>query len=127
VMSMSEAIAKKSITSNVPPDKLKKNFSDIANVTYSNLSADQVAFYGNFFAKVRNESAFNFTYIGEVNGTNKQKIRLYNLKVSGLFIQASFGKNYEMKNFDLCMLFDGNGNYLKELAEEGLYKSYCGR
>lgn len=116
VMNLAEKIVKESITSKV-------SFYDIAIKKYKilrDLGAVQVAPYGNFFVQVENKDAFSFVDLGEI-----QKIHLYNLKVSGLSIEASSGNSYEKRNFDLCMLFDKDGNYLEELSNEALYIKYC--
>lgn len=124
VTEMVKMIAKESIISNVPFVELKQKFLNISRLKHDALTKDQITFYGNFFFRVENKDAFNFVEI-VIEDLNKQKIHLYKFNVTGLFIKASSGTSEEMKNIDLCMLFDKEGNYLKELANEEIYKPYC--
>lgn len=117
-----KTIASESINNKV--SDLKVEFIRIVNLKYGplkNLGAVQVAPYGNFFLRAGDKDNKDLSFEKVVSK------ELYKLRITGLFVEASFGNNYEKKNFDLCMLFDGNGNYLEELANEGFYNIYCNK
>ncbi len=70
---------------------------------------------GNFFGKIRN-SDFEFSMISGEK---------YLLKIEGLFVQAEYGFNLIKRNFDLCMLFDKDGNYLGKSSNKEAYLANC--
>ena len=66
---------------------------------------------GNFFGQIRND---NFTFNG-VGGD-------YLLRVDGLFVRSVYGNNEMRRDFDLCLLFDSQGNYIPEILKPEGYK-----
>lgn len=56
---------------------------------------------GNFFGKIRNNE-FSFELLGES----------YIFKISGLFVQSIERDSSLKRNFDLCMKFDENGDFI---------------
>ncbi|MEM4259165.1 MAG: hypothetical protein QXS38_00160 [Candidatus Pacearchaeota archaeon] len=108
VAGIAKIIAKEAIKMN--SDIPKADFEEVASrKDYSVQEA------GNFFGKIRNgEFVFKM-----VEGER------YLLKVSGLFVRSSYGYNEMKRNFDLCMLFDKNGNYIGKSLAEAAYSANC--
>jgi len=92
---------------------LKGKFREVA--ISKNLMVQSPA--GNFFKKI-GDGGFYFA---------KETDDLYKLKIEGLFIQASSGNNIGRRDFDMCLLFGKNGNYLKEIANSEVYKVHCNK
>jgi len=61
---------------------------------------------GNVFGKIRNEE-FSFEKIANRGGGGYY----YNLTIKGLFVSASAGENKIKRNFDVCMIFDAEGEF----------------
>ena len=73
----------------------------------------------NLFRQIR-DGKFSFEKIGEE----------YRLNVAGLFVQASYGANQITRKFDLCLLFDVDGDYIPKGFNETIDKGYaekCGQ
>jgi len=119
VTTLAKEFSNESIISKAPD--LKQKFFELAQIRDSALNQNQLTSYGNFFAKVVREKNFTFENVSAENSI------LYKLSIKQLFIQASSGNSEEIRNFDLCMLFDKDGNYLKELANKELYSVHCGK
>lgn len=89
---------------------VKSNFKVLA----SEKSKSGVEEAGNFFRKV-NEGDFDFENIG---GS-------YRLRMPGIIVQERAGNSEIQRTFDMCMLFDANGNYLSKGVHLGEYNSLC--
>jgi len=68
---------------------------------------------GNVFGKMR-DNDFNFEKIANSNGGGYY----YKLRVQGLFVSASAGENKIKRNFDVCMIFDAEGEFRGNCQEE---------
>jgi hypothetical protein len=88
--------ANKAISS--PNDDLVVNFKSFVN------SGDRgVQEAGNFFKEIKDDK-FDF----KLDGVE------YKLEVKGLFVQSSYGNNEIRRNYDLCLVFGLDGNYLRK-------------
>jgi hypothetical protein len=88
----------------------------------SNKSDIGVIESGNFFAKLR-EGNFIFEkfFVAELMPNPG-----YHLNMTGLFVQAESGNNKIRQDYDLCMLFDTNGDYMEKSANKEVYFKKCG-
>jgi len=96
LLKLSEISAQQSITSSSNKETFK-SIIEQKNIQFPNL-IDQ----NNFFAKIRNNQ---FTFNKENNN--------YKLKIEDLFIQSELNNNKIKRSFNICMLFDSQGNKIE--------------
>jgi len=70
---------------------------------------------GNFFRKV-DGGDFSLDAVGA---------GVYRFKMTNVITQAKAGNSEIQRNFNMCLLFDGSGNYLSRGANLGAYSSLC--
>jgi hypothetical protein len=96
VFATSQILAKEAILSGNADLKFK--FKELAS--FRGKGIEQA---GNFFKKI-SEGDFAFALTGGE----------YKLEVKGLFVQSSYGNNEIRRNYDLCLVFGLDGNYLRK-------------
>lgn len=99
VISLTKEIVKEVILScrDCSENQIKEKFKELVNER--DLRIEEL---GNFFGKIRNDE-FSLTKENEE----------YKLEVNSLFVKSKKGYNEITRNFDICLLFDKEGNFVR--------------